>query len=383
MGTEYASPWPPDGTARFAFHSFLMLWLSAVFLSLILPRVIHRFAPGLSARLEWTGRAPWSFLRILGSVVLFFLLWEYLITVYTTSAIIGNPLYTQSRPHPILVWLLTPGVHDDGAGLTVSVNSQGLRERELPLEKEPGEYRIFMAGDSNTFGTGIAPEDTAPRQLEQRLRELYPRRKITVINGGIYGYTVPQGYFLFREVGLKYHPDLLIVNELSDLLKNRFFREGNNPYRYGFQMMSKYHSSPILFEMQLALAKVNFYTVLRNEVLRLTASAPANLQASGDPASLEEYNHAQRVFYMDQFIRLCRVKGVSAIFANLVLGPTGEIESKKNGNVRIITLHLMTAQWKAERSNTLPADPGHFNRKGNRIVSDAFAEVIRREELIR
>jgi len=363
-------------------HTFFMLAIAVVFLSIILPRLIRRIAP--APALPRRGRLVLSFLKVAGSVVLFFLIWEYLISLYINLAIRNNPFYVQSHPHPILVWLLTPGVHDDGAGLTVSINSQGLRDREIPLRKEPGEYRIFIAGDSNTFGTGLSPEDTSSKQLERLLKDAYPGRKVTVINGGVYGYTVPQGYFLFREVGLGYHPDLLIVNELSDLVKSRFFRsEGNNPYRYGFQMMSRYHTSPVLFEMQLALAKLNVYAVLKSELLRLTGSGPANLQASSDPEAMDDYNNRQREFYKDQFTRLCISRGVSAILANLVLKRQGNFEVKKERGVKIISLHLMSAQWRAERSNTLPTDPNHYNRKGNALVAGAFAEVIAREELIK
>ena len=42
-------------------------------------------------------------------------------------------------------------------------NTQGLRERELPLHKPAGEYRIVCLGSSWTFGLGVTAEEAFPR----------------------------------------------------------------------------------------------------------------------------------------------------------------------------------------------------------------------------
>ena len=60
-------------------------------------------------------------------------------------------------------------------GVPVSINSEGLRDREFPLEKPPGVYRVMMLGDSTTFGWGVRQEDTAAKFLEHKLNAALPR----------------------------------------------------------------------------------------------------------------------------------------------------------------------------------------------------------------
>lgn len=90
-------------------------------------------------------------------------------------------------------------------------NSQGLREREVPLRKEPGELRVFCVGHSGTFGWGVAAEEAWPRRLEGLLAAEAPTRKLTVLNGGMPGHTPLQQYLMLREVGLRYDPDLVVI----------------------------------------------------------------------------------------------------------------------------------------------------------------------------
>lgn len=109
---------------------------------------------------------------------------------------------------------LEPGLKDvqEGAVATVvSSNSLGLRERELPLQKEDGETRILCIGDSWTFGFGVRVEEAFPRKLEEVLRQRLPGRKITVVNAGMNGAQYSHGYLMLREIGLKYQPDIVLV----------------------------------------------------------------------------------------------------------------------------------------------------------------------------
>ena len=62
-------------------------------------------------------------------------------------------------------------------------NSQGLRYREIPLEKPEGTYRVLLAGDSFTEGTGVEMEETFSTALERQAEEEEERR-IDFINAG-------------------------------------------------------------------------------------------------------------------------------------------------------------------------------------------------------
>lgn len=92
----------------------------------------------------------------------------------------------------------------------VTSNSQGLREREIPLEKPPGEFRILCIGDSWTFGLGVDAEKAFPRQLEEYLSRKYPGRSLRVINAGIPACQYSQGFLMLKQVGMAYDPDLVL-----------------------------------------------------------------------------------------------------------------------------------------------------------------------------
>src|SRR5262249_4857583 len=94
----------------------------------------------------------------------------------------------------------------------------GFRDREIPIEKPPGTYRILILGDSFTFGIGNNLQDTFAKQLEKRLNEREEGMKFEVINGGCSSYSPILEYLLLAQKGLALNPDLVILNyDLSDV----------------------------------------------------------------------------------------------------------------------------------------------------------------------
>src|SRR3989338_4149797 len=50
-----------------------------------------------------------------------------------------------------------------------NTNSQGVRYRELPLEKKENEFRFLVLGDSYAEGVGVDAEDRFTEILERKL----------------------------------------------------------------------------------------------------------------------------------------------------------------------------------------------------------------------
>lgn len=97
-------------------------------------------------------------------------------------------------------------------------NSEGLRERELPLAKPPGVVRIFLAGDSFTEGVGVADDQTFVARLQWYLRERGAAAE--AINGGLNGAGPLEYGRLFLQIGTRYQPDGLVLcvyaNDVAD-----------------------------------------------------------------------------------------------------------------------------------------------------------------------
>jgi hypothetical protein len=98
-------------------------------------------------------------------------------------------------------------------GVPVSINSDGLRDREYSHAKPPNVYRIMMLGDSTTFGWGVRQEDTAAKFLERKLNAHLPSGydKVEVIDAGVGNYDTVQEVRYYETLGRAFHPDLVVL----------------------------------------------------------------------------------------------------------------------------------------------------------------------------
>jgi lysophospholipase L1-like esterase len=102
-----------------------------------------------------------------------------------------------------------------GAG---DINAYGIRDRDYPIAKEEGTYRIVVIGDSIGFGY-CKPQEVLPMEatfvklIEKQLVTSPPPgySKLEVINLSVSGYNSVQEVEFFREKGLALEPDLVLV----------------------------------------------------------------------------------------------------------------------------------------------------------------------------
>ncbi len=104
----------------------------------------------------------------------------------------------------------TPGSHSFLMGTDVTINSQGLSDREIPLERTPGTERIMMLGDSFVLGWGVPFEETISKRLERQFAK--DGKKVEVISTGVGNYNsiMEVEYYLTR--GIKFHPNVVVLN---------------------------------------------------------------------------------------------------------------------------------------------------------------------------
>ncbi len=129
--------------------------------------------------------------------------------------------------HPILFYEPRPDYRgtfspdpESGRAAEIAINSQGFRDREYPLEKDAGTFRIAVLGDSIVWGHGLPVEDSFPEQLERLCAEQVDRR-VEVLNFGVSGYSTRQEVELYRVKVSRYDPDLVVVGYcLNDYLES-------------------------------------------------------------------------------------------------------------------------------------------------------------------
>lgn len=159
-----------------------------------------------------------EFLKGLGamcvSLVIFLVLLEVTLQVYTRLAIyydVEMSRYAtevkEKADNPKIGHVHKPNAEAFLMGVDVNINSDGFRDDEYTVERNRS-YRIVVLGDSLTFGWGVEKADTYEAILERELSEIRPTE---MINTGHGNYNTEQQVNLFREKGLKYNPDKVVV----------------------------------------------------------------------------------------------------------------------------------------------------------------------------
>ncbi len=139
----------------------------------------------------------------------------------------GN-LYNLFRPDETMGWVHSPGASvtvTDVAGhdpYTVTINSQGLPDREYAIDHPAQGFRVLVLGDSFVEGVQVAPQERAFTMLENRYQARWGDIPYEIIEMGTARYSPGQYYRAYQEQGRAYHPDVVIAmiflgNDVAEL----------------------------------------------------------------------------------------------------------------------------------------------------------------------
>lgn len=111
---------------------------------------------------------------------------------------------------PIRGFALFPNANTHMAGkeydVQVHINSAGLRmDREIPVAHRRGVPRVLFLGDSFTFGHGV----DASHRFTDLIQESWPQAEI--LNFGVSGTGTDQQLLHYREQGIHYSADLVVL----------------------------------------------------------------------------------------------------------------------------------------------------------------------------
>ena len=102
----------------------------------------------------------------------------------------------------------------------ITYNERGLRDRPI-LPKAQDEFRILALGDSATFGWGVPQNEIFTSRLERILQSRL-QRTVRVINSGVGGYNTVQEVMYFKQEGISFQPDLVILTYVeNDVEQNK------------------------------------------------------------------------------------------------------------------------------------------------------------------
>src|SRR3989339_601652 len=132
---------------------------------------------------------------------------------------IGSDFPYRKSSNPVLLYEYLPGFEGKMWGRPFRTNSSGFRDIEFSLQKPSGVHRTVVLGDSIALGQGLDPEQTFAARLRERLNSDSPERKYEkweVLNMAVCAYNTVREVELFKEEGVKYSPDLVILQYCLD-----------------------------------------------------------------------------------------------------------------------------------------------------------------------
>ena len=90
----------------------------------------------------------------------------------------------------------------------IELNVDKYRGQAYPVRKDPNRLRILTLGDSETFGTGVAADQTWPAHLERVIRK--KGTNCDVINGALEGMSPSDISQALQDKWQAYHPDIVV-----------------------------------------------------------------------------------------------------------------------------------------------------------------------------
>ena len=109
------------------------------------------------------------------------------------------------KGNPYLLFEFAPGVRKE-QGVTVTINSLGLRGEEVEIPKPQGVKRFITTGDSSVFGFGVEDNEVFSQVAAHKLGD-----DVEGLCGAVPGYSSYQSINLLRLRGLQTEPDLIVI----------------------------------------------------------------------------------------------------------------------------------------------------------------------------
>lgn len=249
-------PDPSSDSVGFALASALVLLLCALLASLRLKRR-ERVANWSACRARF-----WRLAVVLG----FFVAWEACLQLWSAQ----NPFETYVAD-PVTFWAGRP--MPMASQLSVQ-RLEGIFDTDHSSARVPGRYRILFLGDSQAIS--VQPHRYGgPRTYPKFLTALDyvgpAGEMVESINGAISGYTSWQGLLLLRNLGLGYHPDLVVA-----AFGYHDSAQATSP---DAQVMT---DDPRIHRLRTLLYRSRIYLLIRTLALRRQSSA-----ADREPGSLK------------------------------------------------------------------------------------------------
>jgi lysophospholipase L1-like esterase len=311
------------------------------------------------------------------------------------------------QPDPKLYWRLKPNqdCYTKVGHQPVHINSQGTRGPEFATAKPANTLRILSLGDSRTFGWGLPDVDNYSRRLERMLQEHFNgkhptsniehptsneptpnpsqegSKRVEVINAGVNAWSFSQMQVFFRDVGLGWSPDFVILAEAN--LWTQFSERNSDEFVKKF--MSRVRLKNLLrrsaiYHFAIEVKLQAFYQRYRTKFIPVDPKQ--------DTLFKEQQQSDPDAVFRSAIEELCRVAGTNGVKPVLLFQPTLDdlsltnlshvltVKQAVSAKLGVTLVDLTRDLTTGGKSLFLEADPVHLNAAGNVIVAERLFESV-------
>ena len=270
---------------------------------------------------------------------------------------------------PGVVYELKPSIEACFSGAYVRTTTDGLRTGRPVIQPKPADlYRILLLGDSQTFGWGVAYEDTFAAVLEREMAA-ETGHAVEVVNAGVPGYNTAQEAAFLERRGLSFTPDCVLVLFI------------NNDFGLPYLMLERpalgSRRSYLWAAVQAALRPARYRTEWR--------MAEGDTATTVSDADLERVPPAYRgMVGLSGYERALRSMAAAVSRAGIPLIDFADYDGlPREVGEKLHRLHVELGLWHPEfhyplkESFRLSPDDPHFSADGHRHAARRMLDALR------
>ena len=279
---------------------------------------------------------------------------------------------------------------------SVRINKNGLRDREHSYERQGDIERILVLGDSFAWGYGVEESERFSQQLEKSLG-------VEVINAGVSGYSTDQELLWYRNEGIKYDTDLVILvvagNDVGDndqqlvsqvYYKPRFLIEKGQLVPTGYPVPKTNPQGRFIYSLSqrsaLAYFIVQRYFDLRSSYSKMKGNSDhANSPVSGGISAKDE-PFELTIALIDEMRKIAESRNEKFMIVATDRwwnSPSSETYSDFLNTLRaegFLVLDVESMPRFDPEVMLIPND-GHWNRAGHAFVAEQIKALIESSQL--
>jgi lysophospholipase L1-like esterase len=317
-----------------------------------------------------------------------------------------NPLYVSPerdrfwKYDSLLGWAHQPG--QEGIFETpqfrtvVRINENGLRDRGHSYERQNDVERILVLGDSFAWGYGVEESERFSQQLEKSL-------DVEVINAGVSGYSTDQELLWYRNEGIKYETDLVVLvlagNDVGDndrqlvstiYYKPKFVIEEGQPVLIGYPVPKTSAQGRFIYSLSQRSALIYFLVQRYFDLISLYNEIKGNSNHANSPVSginVEREPFKLTIALLEEMRNVSESKQAKFVIVatdrwwNSPSEETYEdfIDTLQTKGFLVLDVEAMPG---FDPGEMLIPDDGHWSRAGHEFVAEKIKDLIASNQLL-